>query len=96
MLSRMCKCTDSASFLRLCHVHVSSLYHEGSPSYGMDAQDVALRAMTSPTLMKILVLQGTLFHDRMKPEVVNQIKRDLVNLEEAYLIEHAGAEIQRV
>ena len=32
----------------------------------------------------------------MKPEVVNQIKRDLVNLEEAYLSKHAGAEIQRV
>ena len=47
-------------------------------------------------LMIILVLQGTLFHDRMKPEVVKQIKKDLVNLEEAYLSEHAGAEIQRV
>ena len=44
----------------------------------------------------LVALQGTLFHDRMKPEVVNQIKRDLVNLEEAYLSEHAGAEIQRV
>ena len=42
------------------------------------------------------MLQGTLFHDRMKPEVVKQIKRDLVELEEAYLGEHAGAQIQRV
>ena len=42
------------------------------------------------------VLQGTLFHDRMKAEVVRKVKRDLVSLEEAYLKEHPGADIQRV
>ena len=41
-------------------------------------------------------VQGTLFHDRMKAEVVRKVKRDLVSLEETYLKEHPGADIQRV
>jgi len=43
-----------------------------------------------------MALQGTLFHDRMKPDVVRKIKRELVNLEEAYLEKHPGANINRV
>ena len=76
-----CLCQSSVSSTTLGLMHgCLAHYHEG---YGL-------------WLMIILVLQGTLFHDRMKPEVVKQIKKDLVNLEEAYLSENAGAEIQRV
>ena len=42
------------------------------------------------------MLQGTLFHDRMKPEEMQRIKRGLVDLEEAFLKENSGAQIQRV
>jgi peptide deformylase len=40
--------------------------------------------------------QGTLFHDRMEPEVLESIKGDLVALEEAYLAQHPGADVRRV
>lgn len=41
-------------------------------------------------------LQGTLFHDRMKPEELGKIKKGLVALEEEYLQLHPGATVQRV
>ena len=42
------------------------------------------------------MLQGTLFHDRMMPEEMQKIKRGLVDLEETFLRENSGAQIQRV
>jgi peptide deformylase len=41
-------------------------------------------------------MQGVLFHDRMTPKVLATIKDSLVELEEAYLREHPGAQVQRV
>ena len=43
-----------------------------------------------------VMLQATLFHDRMKAEEMQKIKRGLVDLEEAFLRENAGAQIRRV
>lgn len=41
-------------------------------------------------------VQGTLFHDRMKPEELQKIKKGLVALEEEYLQLHPGATVQCV
>jgi peptide deformylase len=41
-------------------------------------------------------MQGTLFHDRMKAEVLRKIKQDLVSLEDEYIKNHPRADIQRV
>ncbi len=41
-------------------------------------------------------MQGTLFHDRMKPEELQKIKKGLVALEDEYLQLHPGAVVQRV
>ncbi len=41
-------------------------------------------------------LQGTLFHDRMAPEVLEEVREKLVDMEEAYLKEHPGAAVRRV
>ncbi|KAK9816196.1 hypothetical protein WJX74_000642 [Apatococcus lobatus] len=40
-------------------------------------------------------LQGTLFHDRMRPRELRQVKSQLVALEDAYLRQHPNARIQR-
>ncbi|GFR39637.1 hypothetical protein Agub_g103, partial [Astrephomene gubernaculifera] len=41
-------------------------------------------------------LQGVLFHDRMKPAVLESVRPALVALEEAYLAAHPGAKVVRV
>lgn len=41
-------------------------------------------------------LQGTLFCDRMLPEVLEEIRGEFVAMEEEYLKQHPGAEIRRV
>ncbi|GAB4813678.1 hypothetical protein N2152v2_000724 [Parachlorella kessleri] len=41
-------------------------------------------------------LQGTLFHDRMDPKVLDSVRGELVALEEAYLQQHPGAAIRRL
>ncbi|PSC76281.1 peptide deformylase [Micractinium conductrix] len=41
-------------------------------------------------------LDGTLFHDRMEPDVLATVKQQLVEMEEAYLTKNPGADIQRV
>ncbi len=41
-------------------------------------------------------MQGTLFHDRMGPKVLETVKSALVALEEEYLQAHPGDRIQRV
>ncbi len=41
-------------------------------------------------------LQGTLFHDRMSPKVLEMVRSSLVELEEDYLQTHPGAQIQRI
>jgi peptide deformylase len=41
-------------------------------------------------------LQGILFHDRMKREVVDSVRSSLVALEDSYAAAHPGVKIQRV
>ncbi|PNW88670.1 hypothetical protein CHLRE_01g039650v5 [Chlamydomonas reinhardtii] len=41
-------------------------------------------------------LQGVLFHDRMKPSVLETVRPELVALEEAFLAEHPAAKVQRL
>ncbi|KAG2448522.1 hypothetical protein HYH02_006413 [Chlamydomonas schloesseri] len=41
-------------------------------------------------------LQGVLFHDRMKPSVLETVRPELVALEEVYLAAHPGAKVQRL
>ncbi|KAG2444918.1 hypothetical protein HXX76_001654 [Chlamydomonas incerta] len=41
-------------------------------------------------------LQGVLFHDRMKPSVLELVRPELVALEEAYLAANPGAKVQRL
>lgn len=40
--------------------------------------------------------QGTLFHDRMEPEILESVRKELLEFEEKYLAEHPGAVIERV
>ena len=41
-------------------------------------------------------LQGTLFCDRMSPEVLDSVKTALVDMEEAYMASNPGADIKRI
>lgn len=41
-------------------------------------------------------LQGTLYHDRMSPAVLDEVREQLVAMEDAYLQVHPGAAVQRV
>lgn len=40
--------------------------------------------------------QGKLFHDRMRPEVLQTVREDLLALEEAFLRENPGVAVQRI
>ena len=66
--------------------------HLGLIHVGAHAHHYALAPLPSPAQL----LQGVLFHDRMKPSVLETVRPELVALEEAFLAEHPAAKVQRL
>jgi hypothetical protein len=54
----------------------------------------------TPTLLDLTssspAVQGILFHDRMKPDVLDEVRATLVGMEEAFVASNPGVKIQRV
>ena len=47
-------------------------------------------------ILSLYIVQGVLFHDRMKTKELQSIKQDLAKLEKAYREAHPGTPIQAV
>ena len=44
----------------------------------------------------VLLVQGVLFHDRMKSTELEKVRQSLVDLEESFVAANPGVQIQRV